>query len=383
MEVQKRKQATGRGQKTHFSRNSSGSSSLWWLLAANLVCFASSVEAQVEASNAEAEAGAEAPSVPVRVETVSTAPFAQFGEYLGTVEAVSDVQLIAYGGGRVDQVKVRAGEQVKKGNALCAIEGERFDVMAEAAKLREKIARQKRDRLKKHVAKGSSSRLQLDQANLELLEAKRARIDAQKTRDGAYCVSPISGVVTARSIEPFAELPAGAPTLAIASLGQLKVRFGVSDAEISGMSIGLPGEVMLPFQSVAANDTETSTAPKSWRGQVRAVDQKVNEADRNVQVELALDDPGQELRPGMTVRVRILRNEVVGKVVIPRAAVRRSSGKRSVMVKVGALAREQSIQVLAENERFALVGRGLKPGDQLIVSGQALLSDATPVKVVP
>ena len=136
-------------------------------------------EASKEASSQDPEGDA-APGVPVKVMKIEPASYREYGEYVGQVEAVKEAKLTSYTGGRVKSIKADRGDQVKKGDKLCSIEGEKFNTIYRSARLAEKLAKESLERNKKHVENGTSSRTLVDRAEMEYLQAKQARLEAQK-----------------------------------------------------------------------------------------------------------------------------------------------------------------------------------------------------------
>jgi membrane fusion protein (multidrug efflux system) len=81
-------------------------------------------------------------------------------------------------------------------------------------------------------------------------------------------------------------------------------------------------------------------------------------------------NPGNLLRPGMNVRVRLVFDEVKNAVLVPQRAVTELLGKQFVTV-IGAdnKAEQRAVELGARVGTSWIVQSGLKPGERVIVDG--------------
>lgn len=311
-------------------------------------------------------------TVPVRILELKPKRYQKYGEYLGTVRAKKEVKLRAYAGGTVKKIKVRSGDVVKKGQSLCDIDGEKMAALFESAKLAERVAKQKAKRMKIHLKSGSTSQVSADQAQMEYLKTKSQRVDARKNRDGALCISPISGVVVAKHIELFEDLNPGEPTFDVAQLDEIKVDIGIPETSIDGYKRGSP--VLL---------TENDGSETTWEGKIYSIDQRVNEIDRTFRVEVLVDNTtSNQLKPGLTVRAKLLQYQLENQIVVPTQALVTLNNKRVLLVVSEGVANEREVVIKSSNERESLIASGVEFGEKIIVSGQNLAGDGTPIKVI-
>jgi membrane fusion protein (multidrug efflux system) len=309
--------------------------------------------------------------VPVKVRSVVAKDYQEFGEYFGLVYGTTEARLVAYGGGRVSSINVKSGDAVKKDQRLCNIDGDRFEIAFNSAQLAEKIAKQNADRAQLHLKRGSTSRLNVDRAQLEYLKAKSMRVEAEKVYKGAFCISPIDGIVVDRHIELYQDLSPGQPSIYIASIDKVNVHVGIPESAIDGYQVGSEADVLL-----------NNYPDKVWSGSIFSIAQSVREEDRTFEIQIEVPNEGHLLKPGLTARTRILKYKLNNKIVIPSEVILTKANGRVVMVSENGIAKARKVSVQSSNAKESLIASGLNIGDQLIVSGQSVAVDGSPLELV-
>lgn len=309
--------------------------------------------------------------IPVRIKKVSGESFVEYGEFLGEVLGISQAPLISYAGGRVSKVLGREGQDVKEGEKLCDIDGETYDVQLDSARLAKQIAASTLRRRRVAVKRGAASRLQLDQATGDFLKAKQKEIESKKVRDGAFCVSPISGTVVERLIRDFQVVGQQSPTFVVADLDQMIVRFGIPENEIQGYKIGDIVSVSL-----------SAYPGRIWEGKLSSLAQSVNAQGRTFLAEATIDNPDHILKPGLTARLKVERYSFQEKVIIPQTSILTSGKQQFVYVVEDGVARKKEIVVQAGNKKLSVIKTGLSIGDSVIVGGHLLAGDGAKVRVL-
>ncbi len=311
----------------------------------------------------------EIPGVPVRVKQVKAGNFKDYGEYIGTVKGLHDVTLIAYSGGKASKIKVKEGDYVKAGEALCDIDAKKSDLIHQSALLSQKLARENKERSETHLKNGSVSRQQYDQTVLRYIQSQTAVIDTKRSLEGARCISPISGVVTQIHINQYEVLPPGRPTISISQLDQIKVLVPIPDSDHFNFT-GNP--VMIQFDEISPQIP----------GKVYSGSKRIDQRDRKFYVEVRAKNPKLMLKPGMTVNVKVLKRMLKRKIVIPTSSILILTEALAVMVAEGDVAKKKYIKVLTTDNTKSVVAEGLSLGDRLIVEGQHQVVQDSPIKVV-
>ncbi len=92
-------------------------------------------------------------------------------------------------------------------------------------------------------------------------------------------------------------------------------------------------------------------------------------------------DPDTDLKPGMSGQGSISISHE-NAVLVPKDAVLRQGGQSALFVVQDGQAHFRQVSVgLMDDKNVEILG-GVQPGDQVVVSGQGLLSETTPVSIV-
>jgi RND family efflux transporter MFP subunit len=158
----------------------------------------------------------------------------------------------------------------------------------------------------------------------------------------------------------------------LANTHQVKVMFGVPDMMIRSLKSG---------QSI---DVMTESMPdRTFHATVARIAPAADPKTRNFDVELHIDNPANELKPGMVVSLEIARGGAPALAVPLDAVVRPASREGyAVFVVESSRAKSRSVTLGEPMGNLVVLQSGLAKGEQVIVSGPALLIDGQPVRVV-
>ncbi len=176
---------------------------------------------------------------------------------------------------------------------------------AAQADLANATGRQQRAREGLDLLRAGTRPDRIEVARLGVEETQAALEVARVRRQYAEITSPISGTVLLRSLEPGQVALVGVPILTLGDLDELWVKVYVADADLGRIAIGQPVEV-----------TTASFSGKAYPGKVVSIANKAEFTPNNVQtrderaklvfaVKISLQNPDQELKPGMMADVRI------------------------------------------------------------------------------
>lgn len=280
----------------------------------------------------------------------ATAPIVR-GELVATVSATGTLRprtTVSVGpeiSGRVRSVSVEANDRVTVGQVLAEIETTQIDAQVATARANlgsssaaTRVARAALEDLRNVLRRTEqlhgrqlASDAELDQARGAVARAEaevaaagaragvaRAELDRISSDLGrARVVSPIDGVVLARTVEPgqpvAATLSAPVFFLIAEDLSQLELEVVIDEADIGVVREGMPAT----FRVDAHPDREFT-----------AVIQRLHYASRTVAnvvtypAELAVDNTEGLLRPGMTATATIVSERRPDQILVPNAALR-------------------------------------------------------------
>jgi multidrug efflux pump subunit AcrA (membrane-fusion protein) len=212
---------------------------------------------------------------------------------------------------------------------------------------------------------------QIKGAAAQVLAAKGHQQAAEAQLSYAEIRSPISGVVTDRSVYAGEMASPGSPLLTVMDVSRVVARANIPQNQTVSVKVG-----------DAATITRTGSS-EEVPGKVIVVSPAVDPNSTTVQVWVQAANPGERLKPGAAVQVSIVAATLAKAVVVPPAALLPSAeGGTSVMV-VGAdsVAHERKVKAgVSEADKVQILS-GVAPGDQVITVGGLGLQDGAKVRV--
>lgn len=148
----------------------------------------------------------------------------------------------------------------------------------------------------------------IDQARARLRETEAALALARTRLDYTTLVSPATGLVLSKDIEPGEQVAAGTPVVTIGELDSVWVRAYISETDLGRVKVGQRARVT------------TDTWPgKHYDGTVTFIASEAEFTPKNVQTEkervklvyrikITIPNPNRELKPGMPANAQIITN---------------------------------------------------------------------------
>jgi membrane fusion protein (multidrug efflux system) len=306
--------------------------------------------------------------VAVVVAEVNERQFEDWGSYSAELRGIEDATLSAPAmGGRVNWLK-EVGTRFKTGEALCDIDGDRYEASFEAAKAQVDVASGDLERARANVANGSLGRSALDAANLAYQNARMGLAAAQRTLEEAQCQAPFDGIITSRQIDRFQTVAPGTATLRVSRIDQLQAVIAIPESEAFSYTPGMKTEFHL-----------LQRPEQTYEGRLASCDLAVDSRSRTVTARIVVPNRDGTLRPGMVGRASVLRHRYEKAVVIPSTALVRLQNGISAMVVENGVAHQRIVQVGATSGDSSMITEGLSAGDKLIVTGAFQVSEGTRV----
>lgn len=291
----------------------------------------------------------------------------------GIFAPYQEISFPAENSGRVARVLVDEGSTVRVGQTLAVIEGDKLNIEVQNASAAYQTAQTDYQRYENAFKTGGVTRQQLDQAKLNLTNAKARLSQAQLNYGDATIKSSINGIVNKRNIEPGSVVSPGTVLFEIVNVSKLKLKVTVNEQQVATLKLGTPVTV------------KASVFPdKEYTGKVTFIAPKAD-ASLNFPVEIEIaNNPNNELKAGMYGSaifdsngakpqpvITIPRNAFVGGVDNNQVFVVKDSTAQLRKIVSGRIFGEQ-VEVL----------EGLKEGEVVVTSGQINLQDGTTVSTI-
>jgi len=214
------------------------------------------------------------------------------------------------------------------------------------------------------------------QAGLQAAQGTLAKDEAavaiiQQELDELTITSPVDGIVVTRSIELGEEISTATTCFTIAQTSTLYVTVNVSEQNISGVKQGTTAQITVP-------DVGTTV----FQGQVTEISPTLNPTSQAYPVQIQILNPDPAILPGMTASVLFTGLQSQPGVIIPVQAIEETPQGSEVFTVENSVAHLNLVQIGATSSTQAVVTSGLQAGEQVVITGQDLLSDNVRVAVV-
>jgi RND family efflux transporter MFP subunit len=191
------------------------------------------------------------------------------------------------------------------------------------------------------------------------IEVKIAQMELDKTKIRA----PFAGIVTDLKISPREHIDAGRELFTLVNISQIRIRAKVLESEIGKIQIG------------RSADLRFSAYPgKVFKGVVEAISPIVNAEDKTCSVHIAVNNPAEEIKPGMHAEVEIAAEIYKDRLLVPQEAILVRGGRKLVFVVESGLAKWRYITIGLENEDFAEILLGERP-EESVKEGEMVITE--------
>jgi multidrug efflux system membrane fusion protein len=334
-----------------------------------------------------------------RVVPVLTAQVAQrdvpiWLEGLGSVAAFYTVTVKPQVDGRIDKVFFTEGQHVKKGDVLIQIDPRPFSIQLQSAQANLardtanlKNAQLNEDRYKTLRAQNLIPTQQLTDQEASVAQAAaqvqsdQAVIDSARLNlDYAHIRSPIDGVIGVRLVDPGNVVHASDANglVVVTQLDPIAVFFTLPEDDLPSVSQAMSGGTLVV--EALSRDGDKSLG----EGKLSVIDNEINQQTATIRLKAIFDNPKQLLWPNQFVKARLKLTTRANAIVVPAAVIQHGpQGTFAYVVGPDSTSVVRPIVVDVVQGELAVVSRGLSPGEQVVVEGQAQLRPGSKVAAKP
>ena len=219
---------------------------------------------------------------------------------------------------------------------------------------------------------GTSASLESAKGQLTSAEGKYLGAEAQLSYTNIR--TPISGVVTDRSLFPGETAAAGAPVVTVMDTSTMIAKLHIAQQQAQQLSVGSDASVSVPG------------IEQALEGKISLISPALDQGSTTVEVWVRVANALGTLKAGTTVHVTLRGRTSQNALLIPTEAVQRSTegaGKVVMVIAPDGTAAKRSITVGIQAGESTQILSGLKASDTIIVTGGYGLDDGTKVKVGP
>lgn len=313
----------------------------------------------------------EAKAIPVTTMTVQLLETTVADNYVGVIEESSATSLSFVTLGSVEHTFVDNGMKVSKGQLLAELDKTSLQSSYDAAVSTLNQAKDVYERMKQLYDNGSVPEIKWIEVQSGLQKAQSMEQIALKMLQNTQLIAPSTGIIASRNIEVGSNVAPGITVMKLVNIEHVKVKISVSEAEVSKINKG--DEVSI---TIGALDN------KILRGKITEKGVIANPLSHTYDVKIVLNNPTEEVMPGMVCNVSLLSKTSSLHVVLPGNAIQVAhSGERFVWVAENGLAQKRTIIANRLSTDGVIVSKGLSQGEKVIIEGGQKVSKGMKITI--
>jgi len=294
--------------------------------------------------------------------------FSDIVEAIGTARASDSVMLTAPVTDTVETIHFADGDVVLAGDPIVDLLATEEQALVAEAQSALKEAQQQYKRIADLVARGNSSKSQLDTQTRAVDEAK-ARLRAAEARLADRRVTaPFDGMLGFRQVSPGSLVGPQTPIVTLDRIVTINLDFAVPERFLAVLKNDLP-----------VNARIQAYGDKLFNGIVKTVGSRVDPSTRSVTVRAEVKNGDLLIRPGMLMTVRLVAYSWDA-VAVPEEAIMPVSGKNYVYRVIDGKSVRTPVELGIRRPGYVEVISGVQAGDVIVTEGGFRLGE-TPVEV--
>lgn len=160
------------------------------------------------------------------------------------------------------------------------------------------------------------------------------------------------------------------PIVKIVTTHSIQVKVAIPEGEMANLRSGQAAEIVVP-----ALDN------KHYQGKIVEKGVIADPISRSYSVKMRLEQPDEQLLPGMVAKVNICTSNINGEIIIPANIVQLADDNTNfVWLNEEGKAVRRSIVCRNYRANGVVVSKGLQNGDLLIIEGQQKVCTGSPLK---
>ncbi|MHB8842688.1 MAG: efflux RND transporter periplasmic adaptor subunit, partial [Candidatus Aquicultor sp.] len=292
-------------------------------------------------------------------------------ELVGTIQASKDVLIIAEAQGRVVKVNAEIGDYKSAGSVLIQIDDELKLTAMKTAEVNYEKSKKDYERFQALFKGNSVTDSQLENAKFIYQSAESQFITAKRQYEDTKVTTPISGVVSSRSVDIGDYVKLNSPVANVVDISKLKVKVNVAESDVFKMKVGDRVEITTEVYPGVV-----------FSGKVTTISSKGDEA-HTYPVEVDLQNSKEHpLKAGMFGKVNFVSTNKVASLLIPREALIGSIKDPKVFVVENNMAKLVGLVIGNTYDNYLEVLNGIKEGQKVVVNGQNNIEDNSKVTII-
>lgn len=257
--------------------------------------------------------------------------------------------------------------------AFAQTQADRYEKLLQTRATSEEILTTQQQNLQTAVAAGDAARANLDAAR-QAMDSSRANLDALiAQRANLNLIAPVTGLITARDINPGTTVVAGSPVVEMVDPKSLWVNVRFNQLSAAGLHAGLQVRVVL-----------RSRSRQVLTGHILWVDPLADSVTEETLAKIVFEQIPQPLPPlGELAEATVALPAQAAAPVVPNASIQRVDGQSGVwLIENGGLRFMPLKLGVSDLDGHVQILQGLKTGDQIVAYSQGSLTKHSHIRIV-
>lgn len=276
----------------------------------------------------------------------------------GTLKSDTQADLAFEVSGILRDIRVKVGDQVKKGQMLAVLDPRTYFGDFKAAEEDVKIQDETLDLNRRHWDDLKPEEKAIYKATVRKYKAALNSAGQQLAKTRMY--SPMEGIITAVDVEEGEIATLNSAIITVMKEGALEIEANVPEADIAKVIVGQ--NVKITFDALSLNDVFSGKISFIYPASTVIQDVVF------YKVKIQSDSVDPRLKPGMSCDTDINTFEKTGVIIIPSRAVKKDGTQNYVdILKEGNITERKNVEIGTEgDDGLVEIKSGLKEGDNVV-----------------
>ncbi len=299
---------------------------------------------------------------------------------VGSFAPVEGIVVSAQLDGAVTRIAFESGATVKAGDLLVQQDISVEEAQLASAEAAATLARLSLDRAKELRAQSTNAQADLDAASAAFQQAEASGAAIKALIAKKTICAPFAGRLGIRQISVGQFIKGGTGIVSLQALDPLYLNFSLPQQDLIDLQAGQVVQVTL--------DAYPGTV---FEGKINAINSRVDDSNRNVQVQATIANADERIKPGMFAGVDVVLPQEDRFVTLPQSAISYNPYGNSVYIvehpaggtdgEPALTVRQQFVQLGERRGDQVAVLKGVKPGEEVVTTGQLKLRNGVPVQI--
>jgi membrane fusion protein (multidrug efflux system) len=311
--------------------------------------------------------------------TVTKAEWRESFDTVGSFVSIQGATLSAKESGNVVAVRFDSGARVKAGDLLIEIDHSVEDANLKGALARLELTKQNLERARTLRGQSALALSTLEDAQSKVRQSESEVQSIKAAIERKTIVAPFDGRAGIRTVNVGSFVNAGAALVPLYSINPIYFNFSVPQQLAPQLSTNTEVSVRVD-----------AFPDRTFTGDVTAINPNIDEVLRTISVQATVQNPQEEILPGMFGSVHFEIGNAASILVIPSVSVTYAPYGNSVYVverkkdaegKESTTVRQQIVQLGRSRGDYVAVIKGLTEGDEIVATGAFKLRPGAQIQI--